>query len=214
MAKRCGAEVISASANLGEARSLMCDKAKGSFFFMVDSDTYLSEDWFRNIIDFKDGLKDDKLGVIQGLNEPKFERYKSWWTRQIRRMKFPQVNPGRILTCNVLIMTEAAKGFQCNLPVYEDYSLTRYLIDRGFNCYVIDTAKASHDNPDLESKDARWAGAGAVYTGAVPLWKFFVGIFWAGLLKEEWGWKWYAARLYYNWFKGGLLKAKYLKAKR
>lgn len=213
LAEQLGAKVFRSQMGLGEKRSFICNRAKGETFVMVDSDTYLSEDWLTNIREALDSINDDNWGIIQGLNEPMYERYRSWCRKQVDRTSFPQKNPKRILTCNVLVRTEAARGFTCNLPVYEDYALTNYIREKGFNCYVTDKAKASHDNPTSEFFEARWAGAGAVYTGATSLWKLFAGIFWSGLLKTEWGWKWYAAKLHYNWFIGGLFKKKYLVAK-
>jgi len=213
-ARKFGAKVIQGDLNLGRARELMCGSAQDEWFVMVDSDTYLKPDWYEKISSFRNSVDDGSLGIIQGLNEPMYERYRSWWQQQIRKIQFPQINPGRVLTCNVLIRTKAVRGFKCDLPVYEDYALTNYVREKGFKSWVTDKARAYHDNPTLESKDARWGGAGAVYTGAIPLWKFFVGIFYGGLLKTEWGWKWYSAKLYWNWFVGGLFKSKYLEAKK
>jgi len=199
--------------NIGEARKVMCDNARGPWFVMIDSDTYVSKKWFKVISSQKEALErvDNKVGAIQGENIPMHASYRNYMLSHKTKRVYPLKNPSRLLTCNLLIKKEAVFGFKCEAPIYEDYLLGFHIRKRGFNSYVV-PAYADHDTGDIENLKlhAKWAGSGMRKYGEVPLWKLLGGLFLSLFGKN----KKISSLLYYYWIIGFLDYEKYLELKR
>ena len=216
IARAYNAKVVQSKGNLGETRQLMCEMASDDFL-MIDSDIYLTESWFRDILEFVEELGDEKLGCVQGLTVPLYEPYRSWWVLQQKKLGFPLKNKGRLLTTNVFLKKEAVKGFKCTLPVLEDYLLGKHIEKKGFNWYVTKKAHAHHDcYRDLKdiARHAKWLGAGNAMAGRYPFWKYGLGIFYSGLVKAPRPYKLFSMRLHWYCFIGGLNFRRYLTLKR
>lgn len=219
IAKEFNANIRCFAGNRGRKRQLMCELATQDWFVMVDSDIYLDEFWFKNIIEVRNKilLVDDRVGAIQGLNLPMYEPYRSWCILQQRRKKFPDKNAGGLNTGNILLSTDVIKDFKCSLPATEDYMMGKHIESKGYNWYVTDKAIAIHDNPDLD-RHHREAGAALVNTGRLPLWKLPVRIIELGirvfleLINTPKPWRVFAAKTYLNHFIGAINSRKYLKA--
>lgn len=213
IASSYGASTRLSYGNLGQTRQLICKLATKHWFVMIDSDVYMCKDWYKNMMKFKDEIDDDKLGAIQGLSIPIYEPHRSWWILQDKQLSFPVKNGQRLLSNNVLFRREAVEGFKCDLPVFEDYVLGKYMERRGYNWYLINKARAEHDNPDIW-RNAKWFGAGAVYTKYTSWWKFGVGMILKGLIETPSPWKLFRMKYYWNCFLGGLNYRKYMYFKR
>jgi len=225
IAKQYDCKVVQSHFNLGEARTYMCESATKPWFFMVDSDVYLSDGWYESIIKEKESLlcKDPMVGVIQSNNVDTptitsekvlaLQDFITW--RHSARKNYPIKNPKRLLTCAVYVRKEAVRGFKTKVSAYEDYLLGKYVNEKGYNVYLVN-ARVYHDELiSLETfkKRNRCAGAFETITGFSTKKRILAALFYTPLFKAPWGTKQIAFRAYWNYLVGAFNQQKYLGGK-
>lgn len=207
--------------NLGEARSWICEDAQDTdWFFMVDSDVYVTVEWVMRMLVARNQLlkEDANLGAIQSndifaatIKDPKLhQQLYAINTWREKAVKFPVKNPRRFDTNAALIRSEAVKGFTTRVGCYEDYLLGEYINDNGWNTYAVDLL-VLHDElitPDSLRRRCKCAGAGMKATG-------YNNLFWiaAGMVVNPFrvpsGARLLTAKIYWNYIVGYLRWKKY-----
>lgn len=189
IARKYGARVYSADLNLGGARTWICEYARGAWFFMLDADVYVPEDWEKDLLHERDVLlgSDIRVGAVQSndIDAPSIQdvrlqksymKYVAW---RHRSQTFPSRNFARLDTNATLFRKEAVKGYRCNVSAFEDYELGRQIMWNGFNYYAVNVPVV-HDEllswKSLKQRN-RCSGAAIRQTGCSPFWKLLAGLF-------------------------------------
>jgi glycosyltransferase involved in cell wall biosynthesis len=218
IAEKHGCHILSSDWNLGEARTQMMAHAKNDWFIMVDSDTYLGNNWFNEVWATKDHLSqaDPYVGAVQGENIPTHGPYKSYVLHNRMNRQYPAKNVRRLLTCNVLLRREAFADFKTDAGVYEDWLMGQHLLEKGYSFYVAET-RAYHEGPATMKtllSHAKWCGAGMRLYHKIPLWKMLGALFINPLFRTPFGLKTLVFRLQWNWLLGWWNSSKFEELKR
>lgn len=210
-------KVVQGNYNLGEARTAICKLAKGEWFFMLDSDVYVSAIWVAVMLLWRNILKN--VGALQShdIHRPVipdegfakvFAKYARW---QEEKLCFPH-NPKRLDTNATLFCKSAVKGFSSKSACYEDYELGCHIRRQHYDCWAVDVPVVHEEYLTGESlrRRCRIAGAWMRKTGFSSLARLLGGLTYTSLLRVPWGAKRFCVGLYANQIYGYLRSKTYL----
>jgi len=217
IARKFGARSVSRDSNLGEVRTLICERAVGPWFFMVDSDVILGKEWFSEMIKHKDELSrtDPRIGALSSSVSDKHtvldedikkahDIFFRWKEKTSIVADAPKKNPRRMLTCAVLLSKEACKGFSSTAFCFEDYELQKHIEKQGYSTYIV-KATAWHDllisKANLK-KRSRCQGAGMRMHGETSFLRLLASALYVPLLKAPFGCKGFVFSIYWNYLVG------------
>jgi len=132
-------------ANLGQARTWICQHASTPWFVMTDSDAMASRDWLEQLLQFRNSSKDDQLGAVscspvemQETTDAKLKKALKASSLQSNEYYSKTIkNPDRFGISLCLVKTEAARNFHTENPVLEDILFGWHLNHQGWNHYSL-----------------------------------------------------------------------------
>jgi glycosyltransferase involved in cell wall biosynthesis len=177
--------IIESDANLASARQVGISHVDTHIFAFVDSDIELCENWETKMCStlFQEGI-----GAVQGMEADDYEaREVNLATREL--IPFPSLkarmiirhglfNLVRGMTTQTLIKTEIVRDWKPEpfLCSFEDFSLTQYLLSKGFKWVrAVEVVSKHHKYPKKGENEFKlihgwylWNGAGAKASGRIP----------------------------------------------
>lgn len=155
-ARKRGVNVLQTRVNIGLVRSLMIAVAKSRLMCMVDADLRLPQDWLRKSLEWLARLKkrDSSTVAVWGACIPCYGKDREYYLATRKTWKLPFRNYYRLDTSNLLIETEAARGFRADTYMMDDYLLGRFLLAHGKSFWRL-PLYVWHDNYETKTKEDR-----------------------------------------------------------
>jgi glycosyltransferase involved in cell wall biosynthesis len=153
IAERYG-EVYRGSWNLAEGRTYAVKLVDCPFFAFIDSDIYISKDWFRRIM----SQFTPEVGAVQGRPLPLNPFLKSYSEAHHRLQSFLGRERRRGGTHNTVIRTEAVRGIEIppSYRIGEDWYIKRFIEKRGYRWIYDPTITVDHESSE------RFAGSSLI----------------------------------------------------
>lgn len=166
-AEKYGCKILYDDISLGSARMKGIKEAKTEWIIFIDSDIYITPEWFSTMMYYRPRLY--RAGMFYGYTlsmHPKQKRLIEWKAKSgVGRTNFAKLKKGqRGYTHNTFILRKLLLDLDISdINAWEDWVITQHIINKGYNVYRL-PIYVNHDdwhhlNPDGSFKTA-WNGAG------------------------------------------------------